>query len=75
VKEKIENPNFSKLMSLGRKAIPWVLHEVKYTPDFLVLLLSFLVPENPIPDVLRGKIGEITNFWLSWAERNGVNVD
>jgi len=75
VREKVENPSFRKIVSMGEKSVPWVVSEIRTTPDFLVMALGFLIPGNPIPDSARGKINEIVDFWLTWAERTNPHAD
>jgi len=75
VREKVENPAFRRIVEMREKVIPWIISEIRRTPDFLVMALGFLVPDNPIPDSTRGKINEIVDFWLTWAQRTAPHAD
>jgi hypothetical protein len=75
VREKIENASFRKIIGMGDRVIPWIINEIERTPDFLVMALGFLVPSNPIPDSARGKLYEIVDFWLTWAQRTRPHAD
>jgi hypothetical protein len=75
VKEKIENPSVQKLLSFGPQAIPWILKEIRHRPDFLVMALGFLAKENPVQPSSRGKIEEIVNDWIVWADRNSADAN
>lgn len=74
VHEKIDHYAFGKIVAMGRKTIPWIVQEIRETPDFLVMALGFLVTDNPIPASIRGRIDQIIDFWLMWAART-CNVD
>ena len=74
MKETIDDPSFRKIVDMGPQIIPWVINEIRHTPDFLMLALHFVVPnENPVPASSRGKIGEMVDAWLSWFDRTAPN--
>lgn len=76
MREKIENRNFQRIVNeLGEQAIPWIIDEIRKTPDFLVHTLYFITKENPVPPAAQGRIQETANAWLSWHARTYPNVD
>ena len=74
VRDKVGHPAFKRIVNLGPVAVPWILKEIRHHPDFLVMALSEIEKgENPVPASARGKIKEIVNAWLNWANRNNVD--
>lgn len=75
-RDKIGHPTFKKIIGIGPLATPWILKEIRHRPDFLVLALQEIHKnENPVPTSARGKVNEIVNAWLSWANRNSIDAD
>jgi hypothetical protein len=75
-RDKIAHPAFKKIVKMDRIAVPWILKEIRHQPDFLVLALHSIVKdENPVPAGARGKINEMVNAWLDWANRKHFDAD
>lgn len=69
LEDKIANGAFKEIVAMNEAAIPLILHEIKMRPDWLVAALHLISHENPVPPSAQGKLDEIVNAWLLWAER------
>jgi hypothetical protein len=75
VRDKIEHVAFKRIVNLGTVAGPWILKEIRHRPDLLVMALPLIYKnENSLPVTARGKVKEIVNAWLNWANRQNIDV-
>lgn len=75
MQDTLASPHFQRIVDLGEKAIPLIIHELYKEPSMIFLALHEITGENPIPQSARGKPREIVEAWLLWAERASVNAD
>ncbi|MCE9523594.1 MAG: hypothetical protein K8S25_14330 [Alphaproteobacteria bacterium] len=71
---KMRHPAFAKIVAMGSTVVPFIIRELRTNPDFLFLALPILTRENPVPPQAAGKVREVINAWLAWAERTHPDV-
>jgi hypothetical protein len=65
--EKIANTtSYKKVVSLGKKVIPFLIERKKYIWNIALKQLTGSEPTNNL-----SKSSEITTYWLNWAKENG----
>lgn len=74
IRDMVRHSAFRQIVAMGDVAIPWIVRELKSRPDFLVFALPMITKENPVPASSAGKLTEVVNSWLLWAERNVMDV-
>lgn len=74
VSDKIQSVAFQKIVALGDAAVPLILKELRQTPDFLFMALQFITKENPAAPETAGRVSEIIDAWMQWAERTGADA-
>jgi hypothetical protein len=74
IKDTVDSPHFRKIVALGDKVVPLIVHELRKEPSFLFLALQEITSENPVPPSAVGKPRAMVEAWLLWAERS-VNAD
>lgn len=75
IRDMVEHPAFKEIVDMGDVVVPLIIKELYRQPDFLFLALNILRPgEARVPPAAAGKIDENVDAWLSWAERNGIDV-
>ena len=70
-KELQKHPSFRAIVEMGEPVIALILDDLKRRPSLLVLALSAITAENPVPDADRGIVRAMANAWISWGRRNG----
>jgi hypothetical protein len=75
VRDKIASPHFRAIVAMGDLVIPLIVRDIRLTPSFLFLALGEITGENPVPPAAAGRVGEMIDAWLSWANRRLGNAD
>jgi len=75
IDDKVASPAFAAIVSMGDIVVPLILRDIRQEPNLLFLALHRITGENPVPPSAAGRIGEIINAWLSWADRNQPYAD
>jgi len=69
IHEMTGHPAYLQIIGMGKDALPLILHELRREPDHWFIALQAITGVNPIPASVRGKVEEMTQAWLSWAEQ------
>jgi hypothetical protein len=68
---KKDHPAYQRIVAMGRTAIPFILDELRKEPSWIVIALFDITGENPALPGHAGRLNELTNDWLEWAQQNG----
>lgn len=71
-REIVNHPAYRRIVELGRRAVPYILHDLEAEPSLLVWALPEITGENPVPRSAAGKIREMAKAWLSWGEEHDL---
>jgi hypothetical protein len=66
------HPAFRRIVAKGWEAVPFLLRELETRPSLLVLALSEITAENPVPRESRGKVKEMAKAWVEWGKKKGL---
>lgn len=64
-------PSYQRIIGMGLKAVPMILHELKNErddPDHWFWALEMITGADPVPVDAYGDTGQMAKAWLSWAE-------
>jgi len=67
--EMISRQEFTRIVALGKKAVPLIIDEIRTNPDYVMAALPLITNEDPVPDNVRGNMTEMANAWIAWYER------
>lgn len=67
--EIISNSAYRKIIDIGLMAVPWIIRELKKSDDHWFYALEKITGENPIKEQNIGKIKEMKNDWINWADK------
>ena len=70
--KKIKHPAYQKIISMGEKAIPWILHELKDRPAHWFAALKAIAKESPVKPSERANPELARRSWLSWGKERGL---
>ncbi len=62
---------YQRIIGLGPKAIPLILHELEEKLDHWFWALVAIAGEDPVPDEFKGNLEVMRDYWLAWAKRQG----
>lgn len=65
--DKLEHPDFQKIVDLGEEVIPFILLQLKKQPSFIYFALHFITGEDPILQKSSGNINLIIQDWMNWG--------
>ncbi len=68
----VEHPAYQEIIAMGKEAVPWILNELKESPNFWFYALYTITGEDPMPPEIHGKIEEMTQAWLEWGKNKGL---
>jgi hypothetical protein len=71
---KAADPAFRGIVAMGPVVVPFIVRELRTKPDFLFLALGEITKQNPVPPHAVGKVKEIVDAWITWADRTQLNV-
>jgi hypothetical protein len=67
------HPAYQEIIQLGASALPSLFRDLEQTRDgHLSKALTMITGAHPIPVEARGKIEQIADLWLAWAQNNGL---
>ena len=69
--EKCNHAAYRSIVEMGPEVIPLILAELETEPDYWFAALRQLTGENPVPPTARGRLKQMANSWLDWAEKHG----
>lgn len=65
------HPAYLRIIGMGRRAIPFLLEELRERPDHWFVALHAITGEDPVPASARGRLAQMADAWLAWGEREG----
>lgn len=65
------HPAYREIVRLGPDAIPLILAELAFEPDFWFAALHQLTGASPETPEMRGKIHLLSAAWLNWGREHG----
>ena len=71
ISTSVLQPSYQEIIGMGRDALPFILEELKATPNHWFWALKSISGEDPVPPEHRGDIKRMTEDWLSWGREKG----
>ena len=71
VADMVVHPAYQGIIGMGPTAVPFILHELRRSPDHWFWALRAITRENPVPKKVRGNMREMAAVWLAWGEARG----
>jgi hypothetical protein len=69
IKKRTSHPDYLKIIGMGMVAVPWILQELRATPDYWFTALEAITREDPAPHAET--MHELRDAWLAWGEEHG----
>jgi len=70
MRTKITHPAYLRIIGMGMKVVPFVLAELKRSPDHWGTALEAITGAKPVPQDARGNMRAIAKAWLEWGRAN-----
>ena len=64
-------PAYQQIIGMGKEAIPFILRELEKAPEHWFWALKAITGIDPVSEVSRGNIEEMTRAWLAWGQKEG----
>ena len=61
--------SYRGIVSLGARALPLIVGELRLQPSLLVYALEDITGERPYPPNIQGNIRAMADHWVLWSER------
>ena len=65
------HPAYLRIIAHGKRALPFIFHELERAPDYWFTALRAITNEDPVPDNARGDMKAMRSYWLRWAAKEG----
>jgi hypothetical protein len=65
--EIILHPAYQSIIGMGPAVVPFILRELRRSPDFWFWALRCVTGENPVTQNMRGDVAAMTKAWLDWG--------
>ncbi len=65
------HPAYQRIISLGARAVPLILHELQRETDHWFWALKVITKEDPVPAKDRGNMQKMANAWIAWGRLKG----
>ena len=66
--EMATHPAYQQIIGMGKEALPLIADELRREPDHWFWALHAITGEDPVAPSGRGKLREMTDAWLKWAQ-------
>jgi len=73
VSKMCDHPAYRNIVQMGPTALPLIFHSLALFPNHWFLALLEIVGHSPILPEHRGKIDEMAQDWLKWADEHGYD--
>lgn len=73
VMDHVQHPAYQEIISMGEKAIPLLLEQLREEcddPDHWFWVLHLITDEDPVPKADRGDTLRMAAAWLDWGRQN-----
>jgi hypothetical protein len=71
-RQKVSHPAYLRIIGLGRRTIPLILHDMEVNGGWWFDALEALTGENPAAGADRSKPLEMQQAWVAWASLQGI---
>jgi len=68
---RVQHPAYREIIALGPAAVPLLLRELEQRPNHWFAALKSLTGIDPVPPSDRGRIGPMTEAWITWGKEHG----
>ncbi len=68
---RVKHPAYQEIIALGQAAVPLLLRELAARPNHWFAALRTLTGADPVAPANRGKIGPMTEAWLTLGKEHG----
>jgi len=69
--QMVAHPAYVAIIAMGKRAVPFLLAEIKTSPNHWFFALRKITGANPIPKTAAGNLRKMTEAWLKWGKKNG----
>lgn len=66
------HPAYQQIIGMGKSVLPFIINELKTSPDHWFWALKSITGEDPVSETDRGNINRMTKAWIEWASRKGI---
>jgi hypothetical protein len=67
----VDHPAHREIVSYREHALPYIFDDLRNKPWHWFMALHMITGDNPIKEEHRGRIKEMTQDWLEWADQHG----
>jgi hypothetical protein len=68
---RMQHPAYRAIIALGPAVVPLLLRELEQRPNHWFAALRSLTGADPVPLADRGRIGAMTEAWVTWGKEHG----
>jgi hypothetical protein len=68
---RVQHPSYLAIIALGPNVVPLLLRELEQRPNHWFAALKSLTGADPVPRPDRGRIGPMTEAWITWGKEHG----
>jgi hypothetical protein len=68
---RVQHPSYLAIVALGPDVVPLLLRELEQRPNHWFAALKSLTGADPVPRPDRGRIGPMTEAWITWGKEHG----
>lgn len=72
LQDRVLHPAYQQIIGLGPHALPYLLKELRETPDHWFWALGAITGADPVPDEAAGDFDRHVMAWLAWADEVGI---
>ncbi len=65
------HPAYQQIIGMGVSVLPFIINELKNSPNHWFWALKSITGEDPVPEADRGNINKMTIAWIEWASKRG----
>jgi len=66
------HPAYQRIIGLGPRAVPLLLHELEHRPNHWGAALRALTGADPVPPQDAGHVHRMAARWIDWARATGI---
>lgn len=71
VTDMVKHPAHREIVDMGSRVVPWILAELKRSPDHWFWALHSITGADPVLPSHRGQLESMANDWLAWGREQG----
>jgi hypothetical protein len=68
----VMSPAYLEIIGYGEKMIPFILKDLKNSPNHWFIALRILARTSPVRPEDAGNIKKMSEAWISWGRENGM---